>query len=106
MTFKEPTLSPRMPFVIDKIVQAIQEARRPIFIWGAGIRPYAEAARNLARSLGIPVACTWGAIDLMHYDDPLMAGGFGFSLSDLAAIGTFAWNLYKSCKSSVALGST
>ncbi|KAF2491158.1 hypothetical protein BU16DRAFT_621803 [Lophium mytilinum] len=28
----------------------------------------------------------------------LMAGGFGFSISDLAAIGTFAWNLYKSCK--------
>ena len=27
--------------------------------------------------LGIPVACTWGALDLMNHDDPLMAGGFG-----------------------------
>ena len=55
----------------------LNEARRPIFIWGAGIRPYADQARTIARRWNVPVACTWGAIDLMHYDDPLMAGGFG-----------------------------
>lgn len=24
--------------------------------------------------------------------------GFGFSIADIAAVGTFAWNLYKSCE--------
>ena len=55
----------------------LRSARRPLFIWGAGIRPYAAQALTLARRWNVPVACTWGAIDLMHYDDPLMAGGFG-----------------------------
>ncbi len=62
---------------ISSTVRLLQEAYRPVFIWGAGVRPYAEQARTLARSLGIPVACTWGAIDLLSYDHPLMAGGFG-----------------------------
>jgi acetolactate synthase I/II/III large subunit len=62
---------------ITDVARLLHEARRPIFIWGAGMRPYAGAARKLARSLGIPVACTWGAIDLINHDDPLMAGGFG-----------------------------
>lgn len=63
--------------IFKELISSLQAARRPIFVWGAGIRPYAEAALALARSLGIPVACTWGAIDLVHHDDPLMAGGFG-----------------------------
>lgn len=60
-----------------ELIQALQAARRPLFIWGAGMRLYADQARALARALGIPVACTWGAIDLMNHDDPLMCGGFG-----------------------------
>src|SRR3990172_667454 len=63
--------------ITSELISAIQSSRRPIFIWGAGMRSYAEQARELARSLGIPVACTWAAIDLMHHDDQLMAGGFG-----------------------------
>ena len=59
------------------LISSLQEARRPVFIWGAGVRPYAKQALALARSLGIPVACTWGAIDLINHDDPLMCGGFG-----------------------------
>lgn len=59
------------------LIAALQSARRPIFIWGAGMRPYAAQALRMARSLGIPVATTWGAIDLIHHDDPLMAGPFG-----------------------------
>ena len=41
------------------------------------MRAYAEEARTLSRSLGIPYACTWGAIDLGRHDDLLFAGGFG-----------------------------
>lgn len=73
----EPLMEARDSPDCTEVVRMLQEARRPIFVWGAGIRPYADAARTLARSLGVPVACTWGAIDLMHSDDPLMAGGFG-----------------------------
>ncbi len=62
---------------ISEVVRLLQEARRPLFAWGSGMRPYAKQAHALAHSLGIPVACTWGAIDLIHHDDPLMAGGFG-----------------------------
>lgn len=62
---------------ISSVVRLLQEARRPIFIFGAGIRHYAKEALALARSLGIPIATTWGAVDLVNYDDPLMAGAFG-----------------------------
>ena len=62
---------------LTSVTRLLQEARRPIFIWGAGIRAYKEEALALARSLGIPVACTWGAVDCIDHDDPLMAGGFG-----------------------------
>jgi acetolactate synthase-1/2/3 large subunit len=60
-----------------RVATMLKAARRPIMVWGSGIRPYAQGAILLARSLGIPVATTWGAIDLLNADDPLMAGGFG-----------------------------
>ena len=41
------------------------------------MRPYASDALSLARRLGVPVACTWGTIDLINHDDPLAVGGFG-----------------------------
>jgi len=63
--------------MIQGVVDLLMESRRPIFIWGAGIRLYQHEALALARHLDIPVACTWGAIDLMRHDDPLMCGGFG-----------------------------
>lgn len=61
----------------DELISSLQAARRPVFIWGAGMRAYAAQALALARALGIPVVCTWGAIDLIHHDDPLFGGGFG-----------------------------
>jgi D-arabinose 5-phosphate isomerase GutQ len=39
---------------INEVVRLLQEARRPIFVWGAGMRPYAAQALSLARSLGVP----------------------------------------------------
>lgn len=41
------------------------------------MRRYALQALALARHLGVPVATTWGAIELIHHDDPLAVGGFG-----------------------------
>ena len=33
------------------LIEALQNARRPIFIWGAGIRPYAAEALSLFNSI-------------------------------------------------------
>lgn len=34
-----------------------------------------------------------------HRDDLLiLMAGFGFSITDILAVGTYAWNVYKSCK--------
>lgn len=57
--------------------ELLRGAARPLFVWGAGMRPHASAALALARSFGVPVACTWGAIDLINHNDPLAVGGFG-----------------------------
>jgi acetolactate synthase-1/2/3 large subunit len=62
---------------ISEVADLLCSSQRPVFIWGAGIRPYAEQALYLARRLMVPVATTWAAVDLIHHDDPLMAGGFG-----------------------------
>ena len=62
---------------IETLKALINEAKRPVFIWGAGMRPYAKEARALAEWLDIPVACTWGAVDLLPHDHALMCGGFG-----------------------------
>jgi acetolactate synthase I/II/III large subunit len=62
---------------ISTIRELLRGASRPLFVWGAGMRPYANSSLALARSLGVPVACTWSAIDLIHHYDPLNCGGFG-----------------------------
>lgn len=62
----------------DKEVLSLAlEAKRPVFIWGSGMRPHAEKALRLAECLRIPIATTWGAIDLIPYNHPLHIGGFG-----------------------------
>lgn len=59
------------------LIEAIACSKRPVFVWGAGIRPYAKDALALAEKLQIPVITSWGAIDLIDHDHPLMCGGFG-----------------------------
>lgn len=59
------------------IAREMSTRDRPIFIWGAGIRGHEAEALELAVSMNIPVAVTWGAIDLIRHDHPLFAGGFG-----------------------------
>jgi acetolactate synthase-1/2/3 large subunit len=76
----EPVASPTIDAsTLDACIAAVKEARRPVIIFGWGIHlAGAEAAAlELARLLGIPVAMTWAARDLMPEDDPLTIGGFG-----------------------------
>jgi acetolactate synthase-1/2/3 large subunit len=78
-----PEPNPSKDRIPDETVQvcldAVKAARRPVLIYGWGIHlAKAEVeARELARVLGIPVAMTWAALDLLPYDDPLVIGGFG-----------------------------
>lgn len=60
-----------------QVIELLQQAKRPVFIWGAGMRNYRDQCYELATRLGVPVALTWGAIDCLDYSDPLRAGGFG-----------------------------
>ena len=64
---------------LEACIQAVKKAQRPVLIYGWGIHlASAEAeALSLARVLGIPVAMTWAAMDLMAESDPLAIGGFG-----------------------------
>lgn len=60
-------------------IDAVARAQRPVLVYGWGVHlAGAEAeARELARLLGVPVAMTWAALDVLSYDDPLAIGGFG-----------------------------
>ena len=57
----------------------IRSAKRPVFIYGAGVRIAGamDAALDFARFFHIPVLLTWGGKDLMAFDDPLNMGGLG-----------------------------
>lgn len=54
-------------------------AKRPVLVFGAGIRlaGACEEAIAVAHMTGIPVAPTWGGLDIMPHDDPLFIGSFG-----------------------------
>ena len=54
-------------------------AQRPVLVLGSGVRLAGamEHAIAFAHASGIPVAPTWGALDIMPHDDPLFIGSFG-----------------------------
>ena len=54
-------------------------AQRPILVFGSGVRlaGAADEAIAFAHATGIPVAPTWGGLDILPHDDPLFVGSFG-----------------------------
>lgn len=64
---------------LEACIAAVKHSQRPVLVYGWGIHlANAESeARELARIMGIPVAMTWAALDILPYDDPLAIGGFG-----------------------------
>ena len=64
---------------VSKAIELIEGSERPVIIFGAGVkRGMSEhKAREFADRLGIPVALTWGAIDLFPDDYPLSVRDFG-----------------------------
>jgi acetolactate synthase I/II/III large subunit len=58
------------------VIEALNRAERPLLFVGNGVRlaRAEEELREILALLGIPVATTWCASDLVAYDDPLFAG--------------------------------
>ena len=61
---------------LNKIVQLLNTARRPLLYAGAGIRMAKsdEEFRTLVERLGIPVLVHWNAMGIIESDHPLYAG--------------------------------
>jgi len=76
--FSEEKLEPT-PSDIDDCLQLIENAQRPVVIFGWGVHlAKAEAeALTFAESLGLPVAPTWAAADMIPHNHPLLIGTFG-----------------------------
>ncbi len=64
------------PAMLDKLVELLTQAERPLILAGHGVRlaGAATAFLQLAESLKVPVVTTWNALDLMPYDHPLLVG--------------------------------
>ena len=73
---REPSSGSVPPELVARAVAILENARRPVFLAGNGIR-LARAQpdfRRLADRLGIPVLTTWLGIDLIPDDHPLFIG--------------------------------
>ena len=64
---------------IDKVIQKLKMAKRPVFHAGYGIRLSGgyEKFREVIEKLNIPVVTYWNAIDLIETDNPLYCGRAG-----------------------------
>jgi acetolactate synthase-1/2/3 large subunit len=78
---KDPddSASPALPEAVNAVIEALLAARRPVFIFGNGVR-LAGAERALARLLErsrVPVLLPLGGMDLVAEDCPQHMGAFG-----------------------------
>ncbi len=68
-----------LPNAVKRVVEALEAAKRPMFIFGNGVRlagAEPELARLLERSR-VPVLLPMGGMDLVPEDDPNHMGAFG-----------------------------
>ena len=64
---------------IQQLLELIRSSKRPVLIYGVGIRlsHTIDEALAFARHFQIPILLTWGGKDMMTHDDPLNFGGLG-----------------------------
>jgi len=69
-------VKPNLGEVFSEVVELINSAERPILLAGHGVRLSGgkEEFKMLYEMLGIPVATTWNAMDLIPSDNPLAVG--------------------------------
>ncbi len=78
---KQPYLDTNKTVVnkIDKALELLQKAKRPVLIAGGGIR-YADQTKiflKIATTMSIPVVSTWSGIDVLSHDHRLYRGQIG-----------------------------
>jgi acetolactate synthase-1/2/3 large subunit len=63
----------------ETILERLRHSQRPIVIggWGLHLANCEESFKELVERLGLPVALTWGAADILPFDHPLRVGTFG-----------------------------
>lgn len=83
-----PVMPEPAPVQVQRAVQAIQQARRPVIIAGNGvIRQRAhDAVRQFARRLNIPVVHTFMGKGVLPDSDPLSLYTIGLQMRDYAAL--------------------
>ncbi len=64
---------------IDRIIERLKTAKRPVIIAGSAIRTSGAAAqfKELVKKLGVPVTTCWNSIDLIENSNPLYVGRGG-----------------------------
>ena len=71
--------NPRLIKEVKKAAVLMSRAKRPVILIGSGVK-IARAEKmflKLAESLGYPVVCSWGAIDVLPHSHPLFVGQIG-----------------------------
>jgi len=78
---EEPAAPKALDSQVDRVLEALAEAERPLIVLGAAIRitKCEQQALSIVRTVGAPVALTWAVADFMDADDPLNVGPFGIS---------------------------
>ena len=68
-----------LPKICREVLDKLRDAKRPVILAGSGIRAgkAAEEFRQVAGRLGVPVAASRTALDLLPYDHPCYAGRSG-----------------------------
>lgn len=71
--------SPVQEEAVDKLLDLLDAAERPMLILGGGLRTagLAQAAERLVARLGMPVQTSWNGMDLIAEDHPLFFGRAG-----------------------------
>lgn len=64
---------------VDKCIQLLEEAKRPVVIlgWGIVLARAQKEAREFVDKLGFPVLPTWATMHMLPSGHPLHAGSFG-----------------------------
>ena len=64
---------------VETVIELINQAKRPIFIFGGGVR--LSGARDLLipviKKCNIPYTLTWAGMDYLPNNNPMFTGGFG-----------------------------
>ena len=78
-TIEESLSEDKSQKLINSVFDMLKESERPVIVagWGIHLSNTQKEFVKFAKTLNIPVAFTWGAPDLMHYQDNLYIGTFG-----------------------------